>query len=51
MYPFSRSWPRLEMLVLHPDSVLLERRTAAVTARAATATTTEEPALGYGSHI
>ena len=48
---YSRPRPRRELLVLHPELVLLQRRTAAVTARAATATTIEEAALGYASHI
>ena len=47
----SRSRPRRELLVLHPELVLLQRRTAAATARAATVTTIEEAALGYASLI
>ena len=47
----SRPRPRRELLVLHPELVLLQRRTVASTARAATATTIEEAALGYASHI
>ena len=47
----SRPRPRRELLVLHPELVLLQRRTAAATARAATVTTIEEAALGCASHI
>ena len=42
----SRPRPRLELLVLHAELVLLQRRTAAATARAAPAKTIEEAALG-----
>ena len=47
----SRPRPRRKLVVLCPEVVLLQRRTAVATARAATATTIKEAALGYASHI
>ena len=41
----------LQQLILPSELVLLQRRTAAVTARAATATTIEAAALGDAFHI
>ena len=45
---YSRPRPRLELLVMHLELVLLQR-TAAATARAATATTIEQAALVVAS--
>ena len=41
----------VQLLVLHPESAPLQRRTHVATATAATATTIEEAVLGYASHI